>query len=434
MSLKNTKMDRMSPRTAEQAGLMLSVESQPDGKRHRKLVQMRPPVLVEIAKHCKEQRRQLIEFFSRNYKDFDDAKASLSPPDVTVDIPYPFCGTVIPKRFALRGKKSNEKFHYMGREIFSQLVDKFDKMKDDARFGNLWVYGLMGYGKSHLLATLTCFLTAQGYQVIYLPDARVCHKDPVDYFPQSMLLTWADFPEKVEEIRYLNNVKACITGGIIVSEEVPAEYVDHRFFDEKEGRGYCLCGAVREAVTNHLGELGTILLSTDDSFKAMNQAISNSSVARYFLEHVILRSIALNRLACLNIPPAIPQLFFKGFPSYNTDLTNALYVSNSYNFSGINAVFLRTDPENNTAELIPIQITIQKAHAYNRSSEEQFFRNWSSWRTCLFGYSVSSTFLWITADGTHGTTYRKSYATCGHPDKVLWPDYNSVCIPLREVN
>jgi len=57
-------------------------------------------------------------------------------------------------------------YHYMGREVFSGLIDAFHSMAEGFGHPNVWVYGLMGYRKSTLLATLTCLLTAYGYRVV----------------------------------------------------------------------------------------------------------------------------------------------------------------------------------------------------------------------------------------------------------------------------
>ncbi|KAK2755575.1 hypothetical protein FQN54_006515 [Arachnomyces sp. PD_36] len=64
----------------------------------------------------------------------------------------------------------------------------------------LWVYGLIGHGKSHLLAALTYFLTAQSYRVVYPPDSRVCYREPARYLQESMLFAWADKPGIIQQI------------------------------------------------------------------------------------------------------------------------------------------------------------------------------------------------------------------------------------------
>lgn len=172
--------------------------------RQVKVARQQAPELRHTAKLSAEQRRRVIDLFDKNFKGLDGAKSLLSSPTISVRLPFPFLGTEMPKRFMVRNDQGN--YHYMGREVFSSLVDAFDSMAEGFCHPNLWVYGLMGYGKSHLLATLTCFLTAYGYRVVYLPDCRICLEDPTRYLQQCLLFTWSDLPEKVEEIVKLQDM------------------------------------------------------------------------------------------------------------------------------------------------------------------------------------------------------------------------------------
>jgi chromosomal replication initiation ATPase DnaA len=64
----------------------------------------------------------------------------------------------------------------------------------------LWIYGTKGYGKSHLLAALVCYLTTQGKRVVYIPDCRECIKSPVTYVQAAMLFAWTDDKAIQDEI------------------------------------------------------------------------------------------------------------------------------------------------------------------------------------------------------------------------------------------
>ena len=166
--------------------------------RQVKAAQQQAPKLRHTAKLSTEQRHRVIELFGEKFKDLDDAKFQLSSPNFSLRLPFPFMGTEVPKRFMVRNDIGN--YYYMGRELFGGLVDSFSSMAEGFGNPNLWVYGLMGYGKSHLLATLACFLTAYGYRVVYVPDCRICLEDPTRYIQQCSLFTWGDHPEKVKEL------------------------------------------------------------------------------------------------------------------------------------------------------------------------------------------------------------------------------------------
>ena len=73
-----------------------------------------------------------------------------------------------------------------------KLVNKFRDVRKDRSTNTLMVYGTKGYGKSHLLAALVCYLAAKKERVLYIPDCKECVKEPVSYFKSAMLYTWAD--------------------------------------------------------------------------------------------------------------------------------------------------------------------------------------------------------------------------------------------------
>lgn len=158
---------------AAQAGLTQSEEY---AARHVKAAQK--PALCRMAGFCEERRHRFVEIFNNKHGDWDDAKTNLSSPNVSVDLAFPFLGPAISKRFTIRKDEGNS--HYMGREVFSDFMDAFELLTEGS-LRDLCVYGPIGYGKSHLLAALTCFLTAYGYRVIYLPDLHICHETPVRY-------------------------------------------------------------------------------------------------------------------------------------------------------------------------------------------------------------------------------------------------------------
>ncbi|KAK2811239.1 hypothetical protein FQN50_002336 [Emmonsiellopsis sp. PD_5] len=165
------------------------------------------PNMFHIAARCKERRRQIIDLFDQTYnKNWDNAKIALSDPRKFTNLPIPFLGPEIPQWF-MDGGNDKENFNYMGREVFSSLVDAFQSVVELPYYQDLWVYGLAGYGKSHLLAALVCYLTAREYRVIYLPDSRACVQGALTYFKMSLLFTWADLPDKVNEIISLRNRK-----------------------------------------------------------------------------------------------------------------------------------------------------------------------------------------------------------------------------------
>ena len=96
------------------------------------------------------------------------------------------------------------KWQYMGREKFRELLQELKNVQESAK---VWLYGTQGYGKSHLLAALVCYLAAQDEQVVYIPDCRACLMDPVEYIRPAMLFAWADDIATQREVMALKTEK-----------------------------------------------------------------------------------------------------------------------------------------------------------------------------------------------------------------------------------
>lgn len=97
----------------------------------------------------------------------------------------------------------------MGREKFTELLDAVKELETTRWHGYLF-YGTIGYGKSHLLAALACYLIAAGKRVVYIPDCRACAWKPVDCLQAAMLLAWGAPDDSViqESILALDTMEA----------------------------------------------------------------------------------------------------------------------------------------------------------------------------------------------------------------------------------
>jgi predicted ATPase len=93
---------------------------------------------------------------------------------------------------------------YVGRTKFKKLVKNLEKVRKSRQYTTVWLYGTQGYGKSHLLAALVCYLAAQDERVVYIPDCRALLKDSVGYVRAALLFAWADDIPTQMEIMTLN--------------------------------------------------------------------------------------------------------------------------------------------------------------------------------------------------------------------------------------
>lgn len=146
------------------------------------------------------------EISKKNRELYELIKSS-SPPDHEAyadptklhHLPFPFIGPLPRERFEFTG----ETFSFMGREKFGEVRAGVERMLEE-NWNALYLYGTFGYGKSHVLAALACYLIRQGEQVVYLPDCRAMLQGFVAYTKAALLLTFANsakLQEKVEELR-----------------------------------------------------------------------------------------------------------------------------------------------------------------------------------------------------------------------------------------
>ena len=126
-----------------------------------------------------------------------------SNPTFHTKLPFPFVDGVVPERFKVEGKGGLENWVYMGREKFTELLDKCEELRKDSKHSEVIIYGPSGNGKSHLLAALVCYLAAREQKVVYIPDCWDLIQDPVQYMMSAMLFAWADDKSKQEMIMAL---------------------------------------------------------------------------------------------------------------------------------------------------------------------------------------------------------------------------------------
>src|SRR5947207_10133102 len=87
-----------------------------------------------------------------------------SNPKKFLSLPFPFLGERKPvERFSIN---DDDKFMYMGRKKFVNVLDTINGLKRGCGFMDCFIYGTIGYGKSHILATIVCFLLRTGKRVV----------------------------------------------------------------------------------------------------------------------------------------------------------------------------------------------------------------------------------------------------------------------------
>jgi len=168
--------------------------------------------LQKLAKRARNRRRHIrkkIKALGLSPNDADqlpNAAVQLSNPAFHDMLPFPFVGPATLIRSKCNAD-SEDNWFYVGREMFIGLLDRLRYVQKSHNRSALWVYGTKGYGKSHLLAALVCYLTAQEERIVYIPDCREFAKRPVAYIQTAMLFTWADDKAIQDEIITLDTLQ-----------------------------------------------------------------------------------------------------------------------------------------------------------------------------------------------------------------------------------
>jgi Bacterial dnaA protein len=161
--------------------------------------------LSKLVAQAREQRKRIKEIItniSGSSDQYSNSVDQLSDPTFERTLPFPFVGFEAPVQF----KVVEGNWQYVGRTKFKELLQEFEEVQRSRAYSTVWLYGTQGYGKSHLLAALVCYLTAQDERVVYISDCEALVEDPVGYLRAAMLFAWAD-DIATQEIMTLNTLE-----------------------------------------------------------------------------------------------------------------------------------------------------------------------------------------------------------------------------------
>ncbi|KAF8541845.1 hypothetical protein BDD12DRAFT_979387 [Trichophaea hybrida] len=133
---------------------------------------------------------------------------SLANPTKHLKLPYPYLGPHRPQdRFFWH---EDGCFSYQGRKAFKEVLHRVKSMRISGGNGykELYIQGTMGYGKSHLICALVCYLMKIGERVIYAPDCKSLTADPFKYMRDAFRLAFADSPQIVQMLNQCLDMNA----------------------------------------------------------------------------------------------------------------------------------------------------------------------------------------------------------------------------------
>ncbi|KAF8538315.1 hypothetical protein BDD12DRAFT_806239 [Trichophaea hybrida] len=144
-----------------------------------------------------------------------------TPSPELITLPFPALSCRVPSNIFSFSFGAVLHWGYMPRKKFSELLHQVEiQIKSSCRASEIWLHGTTGYGKSHLLAALVCFLIKSGHRVLYLPSCHPLVHAPMCYLQDAMELTWADSPDALQQIRALETLPEIISFFHGVEEEV----------------------------------------------------------------------------------------------------------------------------------------------------------------------------------------------------------------------
>ena len=153
-----------------------------------------------------DDSRQNRELFQRIKETIPTDPETYADPAQLLQLPFPFLWDELPSdRFDI----SEAQFTYVGREMFKELWNKVETMRQIPHARDLFLCGTMGYGKSHILACIALLLIQKGEGVVYLPDCRALLGNVVPYVKAAMLLTFGDSPviqQRVQGLRTMEDI------------------------------------------------------------------------------------------------------------------------------------------------------------------------------------------------------------------------------------
>ena len=223
-------------------------------------------------------------------------------------------------------------------------------------------------------------------------------------------------------------------------EYADKDLYDLRYFSFFKDKGGFSCGMAHRTLVaiyreHSLYELdGNVWLTTISQTK-------NAVVKGFLAEQACLGAIKRNGLPAVSstLDRGMDWEVFDNTPNWATLISNRkskcrLYLPSAINYANIDAAILSLDQKKKKAHVYPIQVTLSP---YHKDSAKGFYeKQWERWRAVLEteGYEVSSSFVWIDAEGTPGQ--RKVQPLVKHlrsGNKEVLPAYELICINFKEV-
>ncbi|CAG8593909.1 20149_t:CDS:2, partial [Racocetra fulgida] len=278
-------------------------------------------------------------------------------------------------------------FTFMGRKEFINVLNEINTFKSRTGYMEMFIYGTVGYGKSHILTAIACFLLRNGRRVVYLPDCRKLAVDPMEYIKSALFLTYVDDDAKTSEIN------ACESFDQIIK----------------------FCRSLDETLYFIVDQMNALDDCNDTEINPEKKRQVKENIDKLCWNHFYIKSSSANNHAVLHLKQKQTNekkiTLYGGFDEPNdieffcdekeirfssNEGKCILYLPRCWNQEAIDGLII--SKTNNKLYVAPIQITLDKGS--HSDSEGIFFSNiWPNLKSTLLGLEdgLEIIFIWITS-------------------------------------
>jgi len=195
-----------------------------------------------------------------------------------------------------------------------------------------------------------------------------------------------------------------------------------------------VCVLAREAAAIVIRRGSPGLLCGSTWLLSLRTFKENPSVIGFLVEQAYLSAISRTGFHHGGIDwESFPATIFQddliqAIPSVDCEI---FFVPENPFFKDIDALYLKVDVEEETALVVPIQITVAKTH---KDSEAAFYSRWSNWQERFRGYEVKTTFVWVVENKQSWAVMEEEFKTTRSQSKLISPEHEQIFMTVGDIN
>jgi hypothetical protein len=195
-----------------------------------------------------------------------------------------------------------------------------------------------------------------------------------------------------------------------------------------------VCGLAREAAAIVIRQGSPGLLCDNTWLLSLRAFKDNPSVIGFLVEQACLSAISRTGFhhCDINWKPFPATIFqddlIQAIPSVDCEI---FFIPENPFFKDIDALYLKVNVEDQTALVVPIQITVAKTH---KDSEAAFYSRWSDWQERFRGYTVETTFVWVVENKQSWAVKEEEFKTTRSQSKLISPEHEQIFMTVTDIS